>query len=126
MKRVSVYLKLRVIGAIDSMAGNSIVSRIKEVSKLTFHDEDGVPHVFTWRTIQTWLSIYKQGGVEMLKNRPRKDKGEHRKVQPEMLQQAIEAVLPEFRDTRYNKMMIYRRCIERGVLTKSECCNLYS
>lgn len=121
MKRVSVYLKLRVLGAIDSMAGNSIVSRIKQVSKLTFHDEDGAPHVFTWRTIQTWLSIYKQGGVEMLKNRPRKDKGKHRKVSPEALQEAIEAVLPEFRDTRYNKMMIYRRIIERGLLAQSDC-----
>lgn len=121
MKRVSVYLKLRVIGAIDSMVGNSIVSRIKEVSKLTFHDEDGIPRVFTWRTIQTWLSIYKQGGVEMLKNRPRSDKGKHRKVSPEALQEAIEAVLPEFRDTRYNKMMIYRRIIEQGLLSRSDC-----
>jgi len=121
MKRVNVYLKLRVLGAIDSMAGNTIVSRIKEVAKLTFHDEDGVPHVFTWRTIQTWLSLYKQGGVEMLKNRPRKDKGKHRKVSPEHLREAIEQVRPQFRDTRYNKMMIYRRCIERGVLAKSDC-----
>lgn len=121
MKRVSVYLKLRVIGAIDSMVGNSIVSRIKEVCKLTFNDEDGVPHVFTWRTIQTWLSLYKQGGVEALKNRPRVDKGKHRKVSAEHLREAIEQVLPEFRDTRYNKMMIYRRCIERAVLSQGEC-----
>ncbi|NQU40452.1 MAG: DDE-type integrase/transposase/recombinase [Lentisphaerae bacterium] len=121
MKRVSVYVKLRVIGAIDSMVGNSIVSRIREVSQLTFNDEDGVPHVFTWRTIQTWLSIYKQGGAERLKNRPRSDKGKHRKVSPEHLREAIERVLPEFRDTRYNKMMIYRRCIERGVLSQGEC-----
>ena len=121
MKRVSVYLKLRVIGAIDAMAGNSIISRIHEVSKMTFHDEEGVPHVFTWSTIQTWLWLYKKAGVEALKNRPRSDKGKTRKVSPEHLQEAIEAVLPEFRDTRYNKMMIYRRCIERGVLTRSEC-----
>jgi len=121
MKRVSVYLKLRVIGAIDAMVGSTIVSRIKEVSKLTFHDEEGVPHVFTWRTIQTWLSLYKQGGVESLKNRPRSDKGRHRKVSPEHVREAIEQVLPEFRDERYNKMMIYRRCIERGVLSKAEC-----
>ncbi|MEI6212239.1 MAG: transposase domain-containing protein [bacterium] len=66
MQRVTVYLKLRVIGAIDSMVGSSIKSRIREVSKLTFHDEDGVPHVFTWRTIQTWLSIYKQLGTQAL------------------------------------------------------------
>jgi transposase InsO family protein len=121
MKRISVYLKLRVLGAIDSMPGNSMRSRIQEVAKLTFQDEDGVPHVFTWRTIQTWLSIYRQGGVEMLRNRPRSDKGKHRKVSPEHLREAIEQVLPEFRDQRYNKMMIYRRAIERGVLAKSEC-----
>lgn len=121
MKRISVYLKLRVLGAIDSMGGTSIVNRIREVSKLTFHDEDGAPHVFTWRTIQTWLSLYKQHGVQVLVNRPRADKGQHRKVCPEQVQEAIEQVRGEFRDTRYNKMMIYRRCIERGVLVQSEC-----
>jgi transposase InsO family protein len=121
MKRVSVYLKLRVLGAIDSMSASSIVNRIREVSKLAFHDEDGAPHVFTWRTIQTWLSLYKQSGVQALVSRPRADKGTQRKVSPEQLQEAIEQVLGEFRDTRYNKMMIYRRCIERGVLAQSEC-----
>lgn len=121
MKRVSVYLKLRVVGAIDSMDGNTIVSRIKKACKLTFHDEDGVPHVFTWRTIQTWLWLYKNLGVEGLKNRPRSDRGKHRKVSPEHLLEAMESVLGEFRNHRYNKMMIYRRCIERGVLSKAEC-----
>jgi hypothetical protein len=98
MKRISVYLKLRVLGAIDSMGGTSIVSRVREVSKLTFHDEDGAPHVFTWRTIQTWLSLYKQHGVQALVNRPRADKGQHRKVCPEQVQEAIEQVLGEFTD----------------------------
>jgi len=121
MKRISIYLKLRVVGAIDSMPGSSRVNRIKEVAKLTFHDEDGMPHVFTWRTIQTWFSIYQKDGVEALRSRPRSDKGQHRKVTPEDLQDAIEAVLPEFRTQRFNKMMIYRRCIERGLLNHSEC-----
>jgi len=121
LKRINVYLKLRVLGAIDSMAGNSITSRIKDVSKLTFHDEDGTPCVFTWRTIQSWLYNYKQHGVQVLVTRPRADKGKTRKLCPEQLQEAIEQVLPEFRDTRYNKMMIYRRCIERGSLAHSDC-----
>jgi putative transposase len=121
MKRVSVYLKLRVLGAIDSMGGNSIKSRILEVSKLTFHDEDGTPHVFTWRTIQTWLSLYKQLGVQALVSRPRADKGKHRKLSPEQLQEALEQVRGEFRDTRYNKMMLYRRIIERGLLAQTDC-----
>ena len=59
MKRVSIYLKLRVVGAVDSVAGSTTVSRIKKVSTMTFHDEDGMPHVFTWRTIQTWVSLYR-------------------------------------------------------------------
>ena len=121
MKRISVYLKLRVLGAIDAMVGNSIRSRIKKVSRLTFHDEDGIPHVFTWRTIETWLWLYKKGSVDKLKNRPRSDKGQLRKVSAEHLSEAIDSVLPEFRDERYNKMMIYRRCIERGVLSVNEC-----
>jgi len=121
MKRVSIYLKLRVVGAVDSVDGSTIVSRIKKVSETTFHDEDGVPHVFTWRTIQTWVSLYKQGGADALRNRPRADKGKHRKVDPEDLREAIETVLPEFREQAYNKMAIYRRCIERGELSVGEC-----
>lgn len=121
MKRVSIYLKLRVVGAVDSVAGSTTVSRIKQVAQMTFHDEDGLPRVFTWRTIQTWVSLYRQGGAEALRNRPRSDKGQHRKVSPEDLREAIEAVLPEFRDSAYNKMAVYRRCIERGVLSVAEC-----
>ena len=52
MKRITVYWKLRVLGAIDSMAGNSLKSRIREVRKLTFHEAEGRPHVFIWRSIQ--------------------------------------------------------------------------
>jgi len=121
MKRINIYLKLRVLGAIDSAPGNTIKSRIQEVSQRTFHDEDGLPHVFTWRTIQTWYSIYKQGGVEMLKSRPRADKGRHHKVSPEAVAEAIEAVLPDFHDQRATKMALYRRCIERGLVSAQEC-----
>ena len=121
MKRVSIYTKLRVLGAVDSTEGNTIKSRIQKVAQRTFHDEEGLPHVFKWRTIQTWYSLAKQGGVEMLENRPRKDKGQQRKVSPEALAEAIERVLPEFREDRYNKMMIYRRCIERGTLSRQQC-----
>ena len=121
MKRVSIYLKIRVLGAVDTTEGNTIKSRIKKVARRTFHDEEGLPRVFTWRTIQTWYSLVNQGGVEMLENRPRKDRGKHRKVSPEALGEAIEQVLPEFREDRYNRMMIYRRCIERGTLSRQLC-----
>ena len=121
MKRISVYLKLRVLGAVDTAPGITIKARIQEVAQRTFHDEDGVPHVFTWRTIQTWYSLYKQGGVDSLRSRPRADKGSHKKVSPEALREAIESVLPDFREQRATKMALYRRCIERGILSPREC-----
>lgn len=121
MKRISIYLKLRVVGAVETVLGTSRVRRIKRVSEMTFRDEDGVPRVFTWRTIQTWVTLHRQGGTEALRNRPRKDKGKHRKVSPEDLRAAIESVLPDFHNKAYNKMAIYRRCIERGVLSAGEC-----
>jgi transposase InsO family protein len=121
MKRISIHLKLRVIGAIEGAPGNTNKSRIQEVALRTFHDEDGVPHVFTWRTLQTWYSLYKQGGSETLNSRPRADKGRHRKISPEAIQEAIEAVLPDFRDQRATKMALYRRSIERGLISPQEC-----
>ncbi len=121
MKRVSIYLKIRVLGAVETTEGNTAISRIKQVAKRTFNDEEGVPHVFKWRTIQTWYSLYRQGGVEMLENRPRKDKGKHRKVNPEAILEAIEQALPAFRNERYNKTMIYRHCIEKELLAPCDC-----
>ena len=121
MKRASIYLKLQVIGSVDSEEGSTVKSRIRRVAQRTFHDEEGQPRVYTWRTIQTWVSLYRQGGVEMLKDHPRSDKGSTRKVDVEKLSGAIEKALPEFRSGRYNKMEIYRRCIMRGLLSKQEC-----
>jgi len=121
MKRVSIYLKIRVLGAVETAEGNSIISRITQVAQRTFHDEEGCPHVFTWRTIQTWYSLFNKGGVEMLENRPRKDKGRHRKVNPEMVLEAVEQALPAFRKERYNKTMIYRHCLEKGLFAPRAC-----
>lgn len=41
MKRVSSYLKMRVLGAIESAPGATIVARIRQVSEQAFLDEDG-------------------------------------------------------------------------------------
>ena len=80
MKRSDVYLKLRVLGAVDTAEGSSVKSRLQKVGGQTFVDEEGIPHVFTWRTIQTWYSLYNQHGPSALVNRPRSDKGKHRKA----------------------------------------------
>jgi len=59
MRNPTPYLKMRVLGAIDMAPGNSIQARIKAVSQMTFTDEDGQLRQFTWRTIVTWYSRYK-------------------------------------------------------------------
>lgn len=80
MKRVSPYLKMRVLGAIEFAPGNTNVARIKHVSTQVFSDEDGRKFQFTWRTIQTWYSRYKKDGITSMHPRTRSDKGASRKV----------------------------------------------
>ena len=52
MKRVSTYLKMRVLGVIDYEDGKSRRERIKKVSEMKFRDEDGSqqppPEVGAW------------------------------------------------------------------------------
>lgn len=122
MKRVSPYLKMRVLGAIEFAPGNSIAARIKHVATTRFLDEDGNHRQFTWRTIQTWYSRYKKNGITSMNPKPRGDKGTFRKVEPEKLQEAIEQVLPAFRNDRRRLTIaaIYRECIERNLLRRDE------
>jgi len=120
MKHSSAYLKMRVIGAIDSSPGKTSQKRIEYVSSLTFTDEEGNPRKFTWRTIQTWVYRYKNHGITGVTNQIRRDKGKPRKVTPEELLEAINTALPHFRDGQFNKMQIYRFCIEKTILRKEQ------
>lgn len=120
MHNPTVYLKMRVLGAIDMAEGNSIVERIKNVSKMTFTDEDGCQRQFTWRTISTWLYRYKAGGVTTMEKKPRSDKGRPRKVVLEDLQEAIDKVLPKLHGRAPTRGAIYRLCIEEGLLSRSQ------
>jgi putative transposase len=120
MKNSTLYLKMRVLGAIDMAEGKSRHARICRVADMNFIDEDGQPRQFTWRTIQTWYTRYKKHGITGMTGQPRRDKGQHRKVTPEELQEAINAALPHFQQKKYTRMGIYRFCIEKGLLQKSQ------
>src|SRR5690606_19260874 len=100
MKRISNYLKMRVLGALEYAEGSSQRARYMAVSQMTFRDEDGQPCQFTWRTIQTWWYYYRRYGIT--ESPERSDKGVVRKVAPEHLLEAIEQVLPSFHGKRYN------------------------
>jgi transposase InsO family protein len=116
MKQPSVYLKMRVLGAIDTVAGRTRHDRVHAVAAMTFLDEEGNQRQFTWRTIQTWFYRYKNHGITGMTNRSRSDKGQARKITPEELLEAINAATPHFHTRRTNKRAIYRFCIEKGLL----------
>jgi putative transposase len=116
MKLPSIYLKMRVLGAIDTALGRTRNERIHSVAAMTFLDEEGNPRRFTWRTIQTWFYRYKNHGITSMTSRARKDKGQTRKVTPEELLEALGAARPHFHSQRTNKRALYRFCIEKGLL----------
>ncbi len=118
MKNPTLYLKMRVLGAIDLAPGNTIVARIKHVATLPFTDEDGHERRFTWRTISTWLYRYKSTGVTGMKAPARSDKGKTRKTTPEELLEALNAALPHFRERQYNKSDLFRFCVEKNLLRR--------
>ena len=80
MKQPSVYLKMRVLGALDTVEGRTRHQRVLNVAAMTFLDEEGNPRRFTWRTIQTWYYRYKNHGITGMTHQPRKDKGQVRKA----------------------------------------------
>jgi len=116
MKQPSVYLKMRVLGAVDTVEGRTRHQRVLNVAAMTFLDEEGNPRQFTWRTIQTWFYRYKNHGITGMTNRPRSDKGQVRKVTPEELLEALNAARPHFHSGRTNKRALYRFCVEKGLL----------
>jgi putative transposase len=119
MIRVSPYLRMRVLGAIECAPGTTIIARIHAVAAQVFV-EDERAYRFTWRTIQTWYSRYKKSGVATMQPKPRADKGRPRKVNLEKLVDAIDHVRPQFHHQTMNAAALYRACIETGVLTRAE------
>ena len=118
MKRVTEYLKIRVLAAIDFAIGSSIRDRIKQVSKMVFTDEEGNTRTFTWRTIETWHGRYKKNGIEALQSHPRSDKGKPRKVPLEQIQLAVDEVLPLFHAKTPSKAALYRMCLDKDLLSR--------
>lgn len=116
MRNPTPYLKMRVIGAIQFAKGVTIKERCQDVAKMSFIDEDGQPHFFTWRTIMTWYSRYRSYGITSMHNKERSDKGKTRKVSAEALLEAIEQVRGLFHDAHPKKIQIYRAAIERGLI----------
>jgi transposase InsO family protein len=119
MRNPTVYLKMRVLGAVDMAEGDTEPKRIQAVSQMTFTDEEGCPRQFTWRTISTWLCRYRKHGVTVMENKSRSDRGKTRKVKPEDIAEAIQLVRPKVHGAP-KKSVLYRLCIEQGLLNRSQ------
>jgi len=109
MKNPSSYLKMRVLGAIESAPGKTQGERVRNVAQMVFIDEEGCKRMYTWTTIYTWLYRYKHKGITGVSPNPRSDKGQTRKIRPEELMEAINQYCPHFRKDHYNKTDIYRK-----------------
>lgn len=117
MQRVSEYLKMKVLAAIDMAEGKTYRARTRRVADLGFEDEKGVVHHFTWRTIETWRVRYQKHGITVMCPKPRSDKGAFRKATPEMVQEAIDQARAHLRPG-FRLSKLYRTCIERGLLQR--------
>lgn len=117
-KAASNFIKMKVLGALENAPGDSMREQYIAVSQMIFKDEEGVPHQFTWRTIQTWWYHYRQHGFTHAK--PRADKGRMRKLAPEDLLEAVEKAKPFLKDSGRNVTGLYRLCIEKGFLRKEQ------
>ena len=120
MRNPTAYLKMRVLGAIDSAPGQSIQARIQAVSQMSFTDEDGQARQFTCRTIQSWYSRYQKHGVTVMENKTRSDKGKTRKVALENVAEAVQKVFPKIHGPTRTPALLYRLCIEEGLLTRGQ------
>lgn len=118
MKNPTPYLKMRVLGAIETAPGKTRRARIEYVSKLPFTDEEGNVRYFTWRTISTWWCRYQKDGITVMQNKRRSDQGTFRKVTPETVTEAVQQVLPSLHSKSYTIASVYRLCIERGLLRR--------
>ncbi|MFM9064499.1 MAG: helix-turn-helix domain-containing protein [Pirellula sp.] len=103
VKNPSIYLKMKVLGAIDIAPGRTRDQRVRSVAEMTFLDEEGNQYRFTWRTIQTWYYRYKNYGITGMDASPRADKGKPRKITPEEVLEAINQALPHFRQKEPDK-----------------------
>lgn len=117
MQKVSEYVKLRVLAAIDLAEGRSIRDRIRAVAARGFVDEQGREHRFTWRTIETWRVRYHKHGFTV--SRGRRDKGQFRKIEPEAVQEAIDQARASLR-APFRLSVLYKQCIERGLLRREQ------
>lgn len=122
--KAPVYIRMRVLSAIDYAPGSSIRDRIKHVSTQSFNDpESGITYRFTWRTISTWLYRFKRHGVTTIDNKTRSDKNQYRKIALNELAEAINDILPTLNFNKTGTLprsVLYRQLLAKNYFERSQ------
>ena len=120
MKRVSPYLKMRVLGAIEYAPGASIIARIRHVAETPFTDENGVRFQFHVAHDPELVLPLQEGRITTMHPRTRSDRGVPRKMSVAEVAEAIEQARRYFRDGKpRNVTAVYRVCIEHGLIQRA-------
>jgi putative transposase len=87
--RAEALFRYRVIGPLLEQDGEgSLRGRVAEIAEATHTDADGVERSVGERTLWLWLRLWRQGGIDALRPRRRKDAGGVRALSPEALARA--------------------------------------
>lgn len=87
--RAEALFRYRVlVPLLDEQAGISLRKRVAQRAAQLHAHPGGQQQTFAERTLWTWLQRFRQGGLEALHPRPRKDKGMLRAVTPEVMERA--------------------------------------
>jgi transposase InsO family protein len=70
------------------LSPGEVTALVRDAAEKRYRMPDGSEASFTARTIWTWLARYREGGLEALLPRLRKDKGALRAVSPDVLERA--------------------------------------
>lgn len=73
----------------ESASRGEVSARVREAAEQTHYRPGHGPVRVAERTVYQWLRDYRQGGIEALRPRRRKDRGERRALSDELLEQAI-------------------------------------
>jgi transposase InsO family protein len=107
--------------ATEELARGELSVRIAELATRSFETPWGKLCRFTTRTLWSWWSLYKQGGLVGLVPKRRSDKGVSREVTPQILEAAIQArrEVPSRSTKTLIDLLVRQQLVPRGSLARS-------
>lgn len=123
MENQKLFLRMKVLAAIEMAPDQKIGDRIISASKLTYEDNKGKKYKFKWSTVNTWYYRFKVNGLTSIESKSRSDKGSRRKVCIEKIAESVNEVLPLIKTNKKNKLLVstvYRAIIEKGYYKRED------